>query len=115
MSFQFTYHKKGQLQKQLSDKTLKSIENRQKLSALYDAREKIEDYQNEVFGIIQDDGLKNDNPKERLTTALKVLPFIAPQKKQVETTIITRKIEDLIREDVEEASYTPVSGDGDED
>ena len=103
MSFKFNYHQKGMKQTNLPDKTVKSIENRQKIAALYNAKEKIEDYQNEVFNIIDKDGLKNNDDNKRLNTALKVLPFIAPQKKQVETTVITRNIEDLIKEDIEEA------------
>ena len=87
----------------LTDKQRKSIENRQKTALLYNAREKIEDYQSEVFDIIDNDGLKNDNDRDRLSTALKILPYITPIKKQVEMQIITRKIEDLIHEDIEDA------------
>ena len=109
MSFKFNYHQKGMKQTNLPDKTVKSIENRQKIAALYNAKEKIEDYQNEVFNIIDKDGLKNNDDNKWLNTALKVLPFIAPQKKQVETTVITRNIEDLIKEDIEEAEIVTKS------
>ena len=87
----------------LTTNEIKSIENRKKLSALMRAKDKIEDYQNEVFNIIDEDGLKNENGKDRLNAAFKTLPFIIPIKKQAEVIITTRKIEDLIQEDIEEA------------
>ena len=97
----------------LTDKQTKSIENRQKTAALLNAKDKIEDYQNEVFSIIDEDGLKNESGKDRLSTALKVLPYIAPQKRQIEAVITTRKIEDLIKDDIEPAEIVN-DGDGDD-
>ena len=89
----------------LTETEKKSIERRQKIALLYRAKEKIEDYQDDVFGIIDNDGLKNEDEKRRIETALKVLPFIVPQKRAVENTIITKKIEDIIQETIPEAEY----------
>ena len=93
---------------QLSDKTVKSIENRQKVAALLNAKEKIEDYQNEVFHIIENDGLKSEDERKRLETAIKVLPYITPQKKATEITHLTKKIEDIIAEHTEEAEFIEI-------
>lgn len=87
----------------LTDKQRKSIENRQKLALMYKAKEKIEDYQDDVFSIIENEGLNNDESKVKLETALKVLEYIIPKKKSTETTIITRKLEDIIQEHIEDA------------
>jgi hypothetical protein len=89
--------------KQLTEKESKSIQRRQKLALLYKAKEKIEDYQNEVFGIIDNKGLKNDDDKIKLETSLKVLEYIIPKKKSSEVTVITKKIEDIIQESIQEA------------
>lgn len=70
---------------------------------MYKAKEKIEDYQNEVFGIIENEGLNNDDPDKKLKTALQVLEYIIPKKKSTETTIITRKLEDIIADHIQEA------------
>jgi hypothetical protein len=89
--------------KLLTDNQLKTIENRQKLALLYRSKEKIEDFQDDVFNIIDEKGLNNDSDKTKLETALKVLPFIVPVKKAMEMTITSKKIEDLISESIEEA------------
>ncbi len=102
------YRLNRQHTKQLTDKEAKSIENRQKLALMYRAKEKIEDYQNEVFEIIDKDGLQNDEDRRRLETALKVLPYITPQKKAIETTVITKSIEDIIKESTEEAEFEEI-------
>ena len=103
MSFQINYHQKALTQTNLSEKTIKSIEKRKKLALLLRAKDKIEDYQNEVFEIIDNDGLKHNDDNKRLKTALDVLKYITPVKKQSEVVITTRKIEDLIQDDIEEA------------
>ncbi len=87
----------------LTETELKSIERRQKAAILYQAKDKIEDYQNEVFGIIENEGLNNEDPDKKLKTALQVLEYIIPKKKSTETTIITRKLEDIITESIQEA------------
>lgn len=87
----------------LTENQLKSIERRQKLALMYQAKDKIEDYQNEVFGIIENEGLNNDDPDKKLKTALQVLEYIIPKKKSTETTIITRKLEDIIADHIQEA------------
>lgn len=87
----------------MTENELKSIERRQKAAILYQAKDKIEDYQNEVFGIIENEGLKNDDPDKKLKTALQVLEYIIPKKKSTETTIITRKLEDIIADHIQEA------------
>ena len=89
--------------KQLTKKQQETIINRQKLALIYKAKDKIEDYQNEVFGIIENEGLNNEDPDKKLKTALQVLEYIIPKKKSTETTIITRKLEDIITESIQEA------------
>lgn len=75
--------------KELTKKQLKEIEKRQKLALLYRTREKIEDFHDDILGIIENDGIKNDEQKTRLEIAFKTLPYILPQKRAIETTIIT--------------------------
>ena len=97
------YRLKRTSPKILTETEAKNIERRQKLALMYRAKDKIEDYQNEVFGIIEQEGLKNEDSDKKLKTALQVLEYIIPKKKSTETTIITRKLEDIITESIEEA------------
>ena len=94
----------------LPESTLKEVEKRQKYAVLLSSRDKIEEYQKEVFGIVENDGLYNENEKIRLETALKVIEYIVPKKKSSELTVITRKIEDLICESIEEAEIIEDKG-----
>ena len=89
--------------KVIPQKVMDEIAKRQRIASIYKAKDKIEEYQNEVFGIIENDGINNENEKIRLETALKVIEYIVPKKKSSELTVITRKIEDLICESIEEA------------
>lgn len=104
--FQFNDTRKDHKQVQLSDKQLKEIENRQKLAIMLNARERIEDYKDKVFGIIDNKGLDNEEDKVKLETALKVLPYIIPQKKAMEMTVTHKTIEQIIQETIPEAEYT---------
>ena len=115
--FKFNDNRGKDTQVILTNKQMKEIENRQKLALMYKAKEKIEDYQNEVFEIIDNKGLKNGDDKTSLETALKVLPYIIPQKKAMDIQITTKSIEQIIQETIpeaeiiEEASVAPGSND----
>ena len=74
----------------------------------------IEEMKDKVLGIIDTKGLSNDDDKVSLDTATKILDFIMPKKKQLEAVITTRKIEDLIKDDIEPAEIVN-DGDGDDD
>lgn len=87
----------------MTENELRSIERRQKAAILYNAQEKIEDYKDKVFGIIDKKGLDNEDDDKSLKTALQVLEYIIPKKKSTETTIITRKLEDIIADHIQEA------------
>lgn len=87
----------------LTENQLKSIEKRQELAIVLSAQEKIEDYKDKVFGIIDKKGLDNEDDDKSLKTALQVLEYIIPKKKSTETTIITRKLEDIIADHIQEA------------
>ena len=87
----------------ITKKQLLEIEKRQRMQQLLSNRKKIEEYQKEVFGIIENNGLYSEDEKIQLETALKVLPYIAPQKKAAEITHINKTIEDIIKENTEEA------------
>ena len=91
----------------LTDNQIKSIENRQKLAIMLNAEQKIEDYKNKVFNIIDEKGLNNEDDDKSLKTALNVLEYIIPKKKSSEVTIKTRKLEDIISESIEEAEIIP--------
>ena len=97
------YMLKQSAPKQLTEKQKETIINRQSLALMYKAKDKIEDYQNDVFAIIEEHGLNNENSDKKLKTALNVLEYIIPKKKSSEITINTRKIEDLIKDYIEEA------------
>lgn len=87
----------------LTENEAKSIERRQNLAIILNAKEKIEDYKNEVFGIIDEKGLKNEDNKTSLDTALKVLEYIIPKKKSSEVILTHKTIENIIMEHVEDA------------
>ena len=87
---------------------MKTIENRQKLALMYRTKEKIEDYQDDVFEIIDNKGLKSENDKTSLDSAFKVLEYIIPKKKQSEVIIKDKTIEDIIRDEIPEAEYTEI-------
>ena len=89
--------------KVISQRSMNNIEKRQQISSIIKAKEKIEEYQDQIFEIIDNKGLRAENEKIALDTALKVLEFVIPKKKSSELTVITRKIEDLICESIEEA------------
>ena len=93
--------------KLLTENQLKSIERRKKLALLLRAKDKIEDYQTEVFSIIENDGLKSIDANIRLKTSKDVLEFIVPKKKSSEISVITRKLEDIISESIQEAEVVP--------
>jgi hypothetical protein len=97
--------------KQLSKKQQETIMRRQELALMYRAKDKIEDYQNDVFSIIENEGLNNEESKVKLETALKVLEYIIPKKKSTETTIITRKLEDIIQDHIQEAEVIEIKPD----
>lgn len=97
-----TYHANRDKKTILSNKQLKEIEKRKlhalkmnNYSDLVDAKEK-------VFKIIDEKGL--DNEDKALETAIKILPYIAAQKKSIEMNVISRKLEDIISEHIEEAT-----------
>jgi hypothetical protein len=82
---------------------LQEIERRQLYALRANNYSDIMDAKQKVIKIIDDDGLSSDEQKTRLDTAIKILPYIMPQKKAIETTVITRKLEDIISESIEEA------------
>ena len=100
------YRIKQTQKKQIPAKVMQEIVKRQEIAAVLKARERIEDYKNDVFSIIEDHGLNNDDSKTKLETALKVLPYIIPQKKAMEMTVTHKTIEQIIQETIPEAEYT---------
>ena len=88
---------------QLTNKQVNEIEKRQKLALMYKAKEKIEDYQNEIFEIIDNKGLKNDDEDKSLKTAMQLLEYVIPKKKSSEVVITTRKLEDIINDHIQDA------------
>ena len=103
-----SYHANKKKKNYISAKNMQEIEKRQQISALMKAREKFEDYQNDVFSIIDKHGLNNDDDKTKLETAIKVLEYIIPKKKSSEVMITTKKIEDIIKETIPEADFTEI-------
>lgn len=99
-----TYHQNNSTKvKKLTKKQLNEIEKRQLYALRMNNYSDIMDAKQKVIKIIDDDGLSSDEQKTRLDTAIKILPYIMPQKKAIETTVITRKLEDIITESIEEA------------
>lgn len=103
----FINTRKDNKQIQLTDKQVKTIQNRQKLAISMNAKEAIEEYKDKVFGIIDKKGLDNEDEDKSLKTALQVLEYIIPKKKSSEVTITTRKLEDIIADHIQEAEIIP--------
>lgn len=111
-----TYHQNNSTKvKNLTKKQLNEIEKRQLYALRMNNYNDIMDAKEKVIKIIDDDGLSSDEQKTRLDTALKVLPYIIPTKKSIETTIITRKLEDIISESIEEATIIDSKSDNKDD
>ncbi len=94
--------------KELTLKQLNEIDKRRLYAMKCNSFEEIEEMKDKVLGIIDTKGLSNDNDKVSLDTATKILPFIMPQKKAIETTIIMKKIEDIIQESTEEVEFKEI-------
>ena len=88
---------------QITKKQLQEIDRRRLFALKANDYNDIMDAKEKVIKIIDDDGLSSEEQKTRLDTALKVLEYIVPKKKSTETTIITRKLEDIISEHIDEA------------
>ncbi len=106
-----TYWQNGQANKRLTKKALNEIEKRQLYALRVNNYQNIEDAKQQIFKIIDTDGLSNEQQKIRLETALKLIGFITPQKKAIETTVITKSIEDIIKESTEEAEFKEIDED----
>ena len=102
------YRQNGQSKKRLTKKVLNEIEKRQLFALRMNNYQNIEDAKQQIFKIIDDDGLSSDEQKTRLETALKLIGYITPQKKAIETTIITKSIEEIIKESTEPANFTVI-------
>ena len=99
------YKQNGKSKTLLSKKQLNEIDKRRLYAMKLNDIQEVEQLKDSVLNEIAS-GLNKDielDREKRLKTAFNTLPYIAPQKKQVETTVITRNIEDLIKEDIEEA------------
>ena len=94
--------------KRLTKKMLNEIEKRQLYALRMNNYQNIEDAKQQIFKIIDTDGLSNEEQKIRLDTALKLMGFVTPQKKAIETTVIQKKIEDIIAESAEEAEFKEI-------
>ena len=94
--------------KKITKKVLNAIDNRRLLAIKYNDLAEIEDAKTKIINIIDRDGLDNENEKVRLETAIKTLGYVTPQKKAIETTIIVKKIEDIIKESTKEAEFTEI-------
>lgn len=97
--------------RQITKKMLQEIDNRRLYALKMNDYADIMDAKQKVIKIIDDDGLSSEEQKTRLDTALKVLPYIIPQKKAIETTVIHRKLEDIISESIEEAQIIDTKAD----
>lgn len=102
------YWQNGKANKRLTKKALNEIEKRQLYALRMNNYQNIEDAKQQIFEIIDTDGLSNEEQKTRLDTALKLIGYITPQKKAIETTVIHKKIEDIIAESVEEAEFKEI-------
>jgi len=94
--------------KNLTKKMLNDIDNRRLLALKMNSLTEIEDAKTKIVNIIDKDGLENESEKTRLETAIKVLGYVTPQKKAIETTITIKKIEDIIQEAIPEAEFTEI-------
>ena len=108
MPFQFIDTRTTRKQPQLTLKQLNEIDKRRLYAMKCNSFDEIEEMKDKVLGIIDTKGLSNENEKVSLDTATKILPFITPQKKAIETTIITKSIEDIIKESTTEAEFTEI-------
>ena len=97
--------------KNLTLKQLNEIDKRRLYAMKCNSFDEIEEMKDKVLGIIDVKGLSNANEKISLDTATKILPFITPQKKAIETTITIKKIEDIIADHAEKAQFTEIKED----
>ena len=95
----------------LSKKQLREIENRQLYALRANNYSDIMDAKQKVIKIIDETGLDSEDNKIKLDTAIKILPYIMPQKKAIETTVIHRKLEDIISESIQEAEIIDIKTD----
>lgn len=100
---------------QITKKQLQEIDNRRLYALKANDYSNIMDAKEKVIKIIDDDGLSSEDAKTRLDTSLKVLPYIIPTKKAIETTVIHRKLEDIITESIEEATIIDNKADNKQD
>lgn len=96
-----TYHANRDKKTILSKKQMKEIEKRKLFALKMNNYSDIADAKEKVFKIIDEKGL--DNEEKALETAIKILPYIAAQKKSIEMQITERKLEDIISDHIEEA------------
>ena len=109
MPFQFIDNRTSRKQSQLTLKQLKEIDKRRLYAIKANNFEEIKEAKSKIIGIIDKDGLENDNQKVRLDTAIKTLDFVTPKLKSTETVILTKKIEDIIRESTQEAEFEEIN------
>ena len=102
------YWQNNKANKRLSQKKLNEIDKRRLFALKTNSLTEIEDAKTKIVNIIDKDGLDNENEKVRLETAIKTLGYVTPQKKAIETTIIVKKIEDIIKESTKEAEFTEI-------
>ena len=88
--------------KDLTLKQLREIDRRRLYAMKCNDLAEVEDLKEKVLNIIDNKGLDSKEDKISLDTALNVSKYMFPVKKQVEMQVITRRIEDLIHEDIEE-------------
>jgi hypothetical protein len=94
----FIDSRKSGRQKLLTQTQLNQIDKRRLYAIKANDIEDIENAKTKVLKIINDDGLNSQNEQVRLKTALQILPFIVPAKKQSEIIHNNKKIEDLIKQ-----------------
>jgi hypothetical protein len=102
------FTRSGKKPRILTKKQLQEIEKRQLYALKANNYSDIVDAKEKVLKIIDTDGLDNEEQKTRLDAAIKILPYIMPQKKAIEMNVITRKLEDIIQESIQEAEIVEV-------